>query len=48
MEEAFEAGKIDVLGLAEVRREGDVLLETKKGIYFAILDKGEGKKEWDF
>ncbi len=44
LEEAFEEGNIDILGLAEIRREGECIIETKKVVYFATSDGGGGEE----
>lgn len=43
LEEAFEEGEIDILGLAEIRREVDAILETKKGNLFCYIGQGRQK-----
>lgn len=44
LEEAFEAGKINILGLVKVRREGDIILETSKGNILCYIGQRGGQK----
>lgn len=36
--------EIDVLGMSEIRREGDRIIQTKEKIYSATMEKREDKK----
>ncbi len=44
LEEAFEEGKLDILGMAEIRREGESIMETKRGNLFYYMGQKGGQK----
>lgn len=44
LEKAFQTSKLDILGLSEVRREGEHLIQTKEGNTFGYIGNNEGQR----